>query len=60
MTDREKAQKRVIKWKKRLRKNHEIAAHVKVHESVISRLYTGNGNVHAKAIADVLSAEEMA
>lgn len=53
-TDREKAQEIVIKLKKQLKKNHEIAAMAGVHESIISRLYTGNSNVHKKAIDAVL------
>ena len=54
MTLREKAQARVVKWKKALKKGHEIAKMTGVNETIISRLYSGNGHVTETACKKVL------
>ncbi len=54
MNAREKAQAKVVKWKKALKKGYEISAMTGVTETVISRLYTGKGHVTDGQIKAVL------
>jgi len=58
INDRENARKRIIRWKKRLITSAQISRHVGLHESIVSRLYSGNGNVSQASIDSVLTAKE--
>lgn len=57
-SDKQKAQARVIKWKKQLMKGYQIAAHVNLSEAVISRVYSGNGDVAQESLDKILNAKE--
>lgn len=58
-TDREKAQARVIKWKRLLFKGQDIAKHADIYDGDVSKILNGKGYVPSTAIQKVLDAEEM-
>ncbi len=55
MSKKEKAQAKIRKWKKALKKGHEIAKMTGVNEPVISRIYNGLdvADKHLDAILEV-------
>lgn len=56
---RSKAQARITRWKKRLIKNQDIAERLQIHESEVSRMFTGKGKVSPKTVDKVLEAEDI-
>jgi predicted transcriptional regulator len=57
VTNREKAQAKIIKWKKQLLNQQDIAARVDIDAGIISKLATGKGRVSEAAIQKVLGAK---
>jgi len=58
MNIQDKAKARITKWKKQLKKGHEIAEMTGVREEVVSRIFNGRGMVPKQAYIDILAAKE--
>ena len=58
MNYRKKAKARITKWKKALKKGHEIAKMTGVTESTISRIFNDSGDVSDDQCRKVLDAKE--
>lgn len=58
MSLQKKAKARILKWKKALKKGHEIAKITGVTESTISRVSRGLPGVSDKVLAKIVNAKE--
>ena len=58
MSIQDKAKKRITKWKKQLLKSHEIEKMTGVSQTIISRIFTGNGIVSDEKCQKILDARE--